>query len=340
MNNVFDCIESLRTKLEKYRKTGLNEASTRRIFIEPMLEALGWPVDDPDQVAFEYMTIDGKYIDYALKIDDKVVLLVEAKSLNDPLDVKAIAQIIGYAANAGIEWCVLTNGLTYKVYRSTEKMQAPDKLFFEISFDPNDNKGMSDQQIREHLSRLSKDVVAKGILDQIGEDFFATGKIRKALDKIFQEPPIALVRLVRLVTNDDSIKPVQLKRLISLVWAEKTSIKVEEEHGDKLVFPPSDIELIDTIVVPAREEGFKEVFLGENRWWEIRIHASMIPRIKYIAAYQVAPISAVTHWAPVKNIVPWQDTGAFVVNFTQPPKEIEHINLVPKSRVKAPRGPR
>ena len=35
---------------------------------------------------------------------------------------------------------------------------------------------------------------------------------------------------------------------------------------------PSDI---DTIVIPARKEGFEEVFIGENRWYKIRIHPSM-----------------------------------------------------------------
>ncbi|HTU46843.1 MAG TPA: hypothetical protein VMF91_17385, partial [Bryobacteraceae bacterium] len=30
----------------------------------------------------------------------------------------------------------------------------------------------------------------------------------------------------------------------------------------------------DTIVVPARDEGFKETFLGENSWYAIRIHGS------------------------------------------------------------------
>ena len=98
---------------------------------------------------------------------------------------------------------------------------------------------------------------------------------------------------------------------------------------------PVDITEFDTIVVPAREDGFVETFLGENRWYQIRIHASMISQIKYIAAYQVAPVSAITHWALVKNIEPWQDTGKFVVNFAGPAREIEHMPLVPKSRVKA-----
>jgi len=103
---------------------------------------------------------------------------------------------------------------------------------------------------------------------------------------------------------------------------------------------PIDIAEFDTIVVPAREDGFQETFVGENQWYAIRIHASMIPQIKYIAAYRVAPVSAITHWALVKNIEPWEDTGKFVVNFVDAAREIGPIPLVPKSRVKALQSPR
>jgi hypothetical protein len=98
----------------------------------------------------------------------------------------------------------------------------------------------------------------------------------------------------------------------------------------------------DTIVVPAQEEGFKETFIGENRWYQIRIHSSMLPRIKYIAAYQTAPVSAITHVAPVKDIEPWKNGPKFVLNFAEPAKEIGPIKLVPKpsGTVKSPYAPR
>ncbi len=92
---------------------------------------------------------------------------------------------------------------------------------------------------------------------------------------------------------------------------------------------------IDTVVVPARKEGFRDVFLGQDRWWEIRLHGSMRPQMKYIAAYQVAPISAITHIAPVKSIDPWKDSTKYVVNFSEPAKGIGPITLVKKGRVKA-----
>lgn len=95
-----------------------------------------------------------------------------------------------------------------------------------------------------------------------------------------------------------------------------------------------DASEVDTVVVPAREEGFQETFLRENRWYAIRIHGTMRPQIKYIAAYQVAPVSAITHIAPVKSIEPWKDTGKFVLNFAEPAREIGPIELVKGGRIK------
>src|SRR5205814_9687171 len=96
----------------------------------------------------------------------------------------------------------------------------------------------------------------------------------------------------------------------------------------------AETEEIDTVVVPARPDGVEDTFLRENRWYAIRVHGTMRPQIKYIAVYQVAPISAITHIAPVKSIEPWKDTGKFVVNFAEPAREIGPIPLVRAGRVK------
>ena len=93
----------------------------------------------------------------------------------------------------------------------------------------------------------------------------------------------------------------------------------------------------DTIVVPAREDGFIQEFLGNNQWYSIRIGAAMKERIKFIAAYQVAPISAVTHVAKIKEIRPYRDTGKYLVLFDGPAEEIEHKKL--KDPKRSPQSP-
>ena len=227
MKDIEKCIENLRIQLERHRKEGLKEFPTRTIFIDPLLDVLGWDVRDPDEVELEYPTVDAKSVDYAMKINRKVVCLLEAKQLGDALDdVKSITQVVGYATNDGIEWCVLTNGVRYKVYKASEKAPAPEKLLFEVSIDPRDSEGLSVEQIAAQLSRLSRDSLAHGALDKLGTEIFTTGKVRKALDRLFLEAPLTLIRLIRKNLSDSSVTPLQIKQALSRIWDGGKSVGV------------------------------------------------------------------------------------------------------------------
>jgi len=81
----------------------------------------------------------------------------------------------------------------------------------------------------------------------------------------------------------------------------------------------------DTVIVPAREDGFAEVFLGQHCWYAIRISGGMLDKIKWIAAYQSSPISAITHLAPVSRIEPYGESGKYKVIFSEPAKPVGPI---------------
>jgi hypothetical protein len=84
---------------------------------------------------------------------------------------------------------------------------------------------------------------------------------------------------------------------------------------------------VDTIIVPARKAGFDETFLGEDCWYAIRISGGMLGKIKFIAGYQVAPIQAITHYAPVDHIEPYGDGGKYKLVFSEKAKPIGPIPL-------------
>lgn len=96
---------------------------------------------------------------------------------------------------------------------------------------------------------------------------------------------------------------------------------------------------LDTIVVPAQEEGFEQVFLGDNCWYAIRIGGGKLKDIKYIAAYQTSPISAVTHYAEVASIEAYGDGGKYKLNFSAPAKPIGpiHYGDAPQGMMQSPR---
>lgn len=290
MKVVTSCIENLRVKLDRYQREDLKEIPTRTIFVDVLLEALGWDVRDPDEVELEWPTIDGKSVDYALKINRKPVLFVEAKPLNDQLaDVKSITQVVGYAANAGVDWCVLTNGATYKVYRSTEKAEAPEKLAFELSLDPKETEGMSVEQVAEQFSRLSRDAIAKGLLDEIGEQIFTTGKIRKALDKIFMEPPATFVKLIRSTIGDESIRPAQVKNALSRLWAQTSDVEIPPTYQPSTETVPSERrrlrgeESSEEHHIAGKPQGVVELFRAIDKFCRELDPAAI--RRKYLAKY-------------------------------------------------------
>ena len=78
----------------------------------------------------------------------------------------------------------------------------------------------------------------------------------------------------------------------------------------------------DTVIVPAQQDGFDEVFLGQHCWYAIRIGGGMLPKIKYIAAYQSNPVSAITYYAKVDRIEPYGDEGKYKLIFAEPAKAL------------------
>lgn len=97
----------------------------------------------------------------------------------------------------------------------------------------------------------------------------------------------------------------------------------------------------DTVIVPARTDGFEKVFLGKDCWYAIRISGGMLDKIKYIAAYQTAPVMAITHYAPVDRIEPYADEGKYKLIFSLKAREVPQGKIplgdAPQGAMQGPR---
>lgn len=96
----------------------------------------------------------------------------------------------------------------------------------------------------------------------------------------------------------------------------------------------------DTIVCAAREDGFKNAFLDEKAWWAIRLNPKTIFKIKYIAMYQVAPVSKITYYGKVSKILLYEDTGKYKIYLEGDPKKLDKpvgIGANPHLKPQAPR---
>lgn len=69
---------------------------------------------------------------------------------------------------------------------------------------------------------------------------------------------------------------------------------LEEERSNKF----------DTVILSSTGRGFEETFLGENEspcWYPCRISDERARGLHYIAIYRGHPISAITHYAKIKE---------------------------------------
>ncbi len=190
---------SLSTALDKARATAdqlksrgaANEANTRALVVEPVLAALGWNVADFDEVDREFRVYDGTTLDYALKIGGRPRLFLEAKGATKTLnDKQFIAQTVNYANNEGVVWCVLTNGLVYRVYKTNEPVAMDQKLLFEVDLT---EEALADRRRTDELELISRDAVEAGRLDSWGDRVFIDSRVRQALAEVAAEPPPELI---------------------------------------------------------------------------------------------------------------------------------------------------
>lgn len=100
-----------------------------------------------------------------------------------------------------------------------------------------------------------------------------------------------------------------------------------EEHGINLDEMLEEVraEKYDTVVFSASGRGFEETFLGEDEpacWYPCRISESRERNLKYIAIYRGAPVSAITHYAKIKEFAENEEKGCKVCYFDGPAIEL------------------
>jgi hypothetical protein len=94
---------------------------------------------------------------------------------------------------------------------------------FEVSLDPHAAEGLSAHEMTRQMWRFSREEMAKGTLDAIGEQTFTDGKVRKALDTIMRDAPRTLLNLVRSVVGDGQIPPQSVKQSLARIWIENAA---------------------------------------------------------------------------------------------------------------------
>ena len=162
--------EEIRKLIEKYERLSesgkvksYNEEMTKKGFIEPLFKALGWNIEDGEEVIPEEKVSKGR-VDYAFRIDGIPKLFLEAKAFRVDLEKREFAeQAINYAWHKGATWAVLTDFESIKVFNAELKLANPlQSIFFGLSY-----KQFLDNF--DQLWLLSRESLEQGHIDKKAE---------------------------------------------------------------------------------------------------------------------------------------------------------------------------
>lgn len=202
---LLQVLTTVAAKVRKHRGRAMGEQNTKASLIEPVLEALGWDVRDPDEVFREFKTKPrDSPVDYALKVDGRPALLVEAKGLGEDLtDRRWIGQVLGYATMSGVKWCVLTDGDEYNVFNAVAQVDADQKFFFRVRLSDAE-PGLA----TEMLALISRGSLQSLRVDDVWETYFIDRRVADALRAIVDQECAGLTRLIRQRVRNCSAREV------------------------------------------------------------------------------------------------------------------------------------
>ena len=109
----------------------VGETDTVTIIKDMLSEIFGY--DKYAELTSEHC-IRGTYCDLAIKLDGKLVTLIEVKAIGIDLRDQHVKQAVDYAANQGVDWVLLTTGMRWCVYHVEFTKPIKHELLVDIDF--------------------------------------------------------------------------------------------------------------------------------------------------------------------------------------------------------------
>ncbi len=213
---LVDEVRKLAGVAERLKGPVGNEANTKALLIEPLLSALGWDTTNLDHVLRDWPVHNNSSIDYALRIGDENVMFVEVRGVNDNLDDESFTtRAVERVNDEGVLWCVTTNGLIYRVYRSDELVPTDEKLSFEVDLSKVAVGSPSDCA---NLPLLSRESLADGSLALWGEQkVFTDPRVRTVLAQLAAKPSAAFLDAINEAIGEHKVPRDRLRASLSRV---------------------------------------------------------------------------------------------------------------------------
>ncbi|ARE41060.1 Prophage Lp2 protein 6 [Rhodovulum sp. P5] len=264
MGEFQEQVEALAARSKAAARQALTEEATKTAVILPFIQSLGFDVFNLEEVVPEFVADvgmkKGEKVDFVIKIDGKIAMLVEAKPINCKLGDTQFNQLFRYFHVTEARLAILTNGKEAWFFSDTDEPNKMDKRpFFTFDFQKHDKS-----QIQE-LSRFHKNSFAIDSIIEAASNLKYTKLAAAYLKHQLEDPDDEFVRLVGRQIHDGSItksvseqlKPsiqAALDELIRDRIQDKLSITFRDEGSKTAEKPASGEVAADSEIETTQEE--------------------------------------------------------------------------------------
>jgi predicted type IV restriction endonuclease len=256
---IIEGLKKFQPIVESAKIRDVNESDTVVMLTGILSDVFGF--DKYTDITTEY-SIKGTYCDLALKVDGKLSVLLEAKAVGIDLKDPHVKQAVDYAANKGIDWVILTNGVTWRIYKVLFTKPIQHIAVFQFDFLQIRSKVTADIEL---LAVLTKEAIAKQSLEEFYVQKQATNKfmignllqaesvlncLKKELKVIYPDIKVSIDEILKVVTNEvlkreilEGEEAEDAKRKIAKSFKKKEKAKVEKVVEPSLAEIPIKDEL-------------------------------------------------------------------------------------------------
>ncbi|WP_416408530.1 type I restriction endonuclease [Agrobacterium rosae] len=195
MSSIDESLRSIAERVKSHSSTMATEEAVKTAVVLPFLRALGYDVFDPSEVVPEF-TADavgkkGEKVDYAIKVDGEIRILVECKPISVALEKKHLDQLYRYFSVTNAKFAILTNGRTFNFYTDLDATNKLDTRPFFV-FDVTDfNAG-----ILSELRKFEKGAFDVSAILATAERLKYTSGVKQVIAKLIEEPSEEFVKIV------------------------------------------------------------------------------------------------------------------------------------------------
>lgn len=149
-----------------------SEADVSTFIISPILGALGWNVQSPEELRPQYKVTfqDGGFgrVDYALFVEKiagrrSPYVFIEVKTLGK-VTIDGVEQVFQYANNRGVPFLILTDGNIWEFYLSMGPDEPAERRFLRIELDRED-KSSDHARLLDRFLRKGRVVMPQTMIE-------------------------------------------------------------------------------------------------------------------------------------------------------------------------------